>query len=66
MILSQTIERERKFKLALRARLPILTLISLIIYSIFQKENIALDAKTTILLISSSFITVYFIFLLLK
>ncbi len=66
MILSQTIERERKFKLALRAGLPILALIGLIIYSVFQKENIVLDTKTIILLISSGFITIYFIFFIIE
>lgn len=66
MILSQTIERERKFKLALRAGLPVLALIGLIIYSVFQKENITLDTKTIILLISSSFIAIYFIFFIIE
>ncbi|KIM03238.1 MAG: hypothetical protein KN64_12765 [Sulfurovum sp. AS07-7] len=66
MILSQTIERERKFKLALRAGLPILALIGLIIYSVFQQENIVLDTKTIILLISSSFIAIYFIFFIIE
>ncbi|MBD3808216.1 MAG: EAL domain-containing protein [Epsilonproteobacteria bacterium] len=66
MILSQTIERERRFKLALRAGLPILSLIGLIIYSVFQKENITLDTETIILLVSSGFITVYFIFFIIE
>ena len=66
MILSQMIERERQFKLALRAGLPILALIGLIIYSVFQKENITLDTKTIILLISSSFISIYFIFFIIE
>jgi EAL domain-containing protein (putative c-di-GMP-specific phosphodiesterase class I) len=60
------IERERQFKLALRAGLPILALIGLIIYSVFQKENITLDTKTIILLISSSFISIYFIFFIIE
>lgn len=66
MLVSQKIERERKFKLALRAGLPILALIGLIAYSIFQEENIILNTLTIILFVAMSFITVYFIFFIIE
>ncbi len=66
MLISQKIERERKFKLALRAGLPILALLGLIIYSIFQEENIILNTLAIALFIAMSFITVYFIFFIME
>ncbi|MDD5360127.1 MAG: EAL domain-containing protein [Sulfurovaceae bacterium] len=66
MLVSQKIERERKFKLALRAGLPILALIGLIVYSVFQEENIILNTLVIVLFIAMCFITVYFIFFIIE
>jgi EAL domain-containing protein (putative c-di-GMP-specific phosphodiesterase class I) len=66
MLVSQKIERERKFKLALRAGLPILALIGLIVYSVFQEENIILNTVVIALFIAMCFITVYFIFFIIE
>jgi len=66
MLLSERQERERRFKLALRAGIPVVLLISLVLYSIFFKnEKITLDLENTFLLTSILFITVYFIYFLM-
>jgi len=67
MLLSEFEERERRFKLALRAGIPILLLISLVFYSIFFREKYAsLDVETIVLFGSLLFVTVYFIYFLME
>lgn len=67
MLLSELEERERRFKLALRAGIPILLLISLVFYSIFFREKYAsLDVETIVLFGSLLFVTVYFIYFLME
>jgi len=66
MLLSERQERERRFKLALRAGIPVVLLISLVLYSIFFKdEKLVFDLENTFLLVSILFITVYFIYFLM-
>jgi len=67
MLLSEHEERGRKFKLAIRAGLPILTLIGLLAYStFFQYENITIGLREVILGLALVFVTTYFIFFLLE
>ena len=67
MLLSELEERERHFKLALRAGIPIVLLISLVFYStFFRDEDVAFTLETSILLGSLVFITVYFIYFLME
>ncbi|MBD3789317.1 MAG: GGDEF domain-containing protein [Campylobacterales bacterium] len=66
MLISEQEERERRFKLALRAALPILLLVFLVIYAIFFKNNaISLTLENQILLGAVVFISVYFIYFLI-
>ncbi len=66
MLLSELEERERRFKLALRAGIPLLLLISLVLYAVFfQNETISLSLTSKFLLISIIFITIYFIYFLI-
>jgi len=67
MLLSELEERGRRFKLALRAGIPILLLIGLIVYIVFLKEG-ALDFTTENYLLLSAviFISIYFIYFLLE
>ncbi len=66
MLLSEREERQRRFKLALRAGIPILLLVSLVFYSLFFKESsIVFDVENTFIMVSILFITVYFIYFLL-
>jgi EAL domain-containing protein (putative c-di-GMP-specific phosphodiesterase class I)/GGDEF domain-containing protein len=67
MLLSELEERERRFKLALRAGIPVVLLISLVFYStFFREESFTLNLETTILFSSLVFITVYFIYFLME
>jgi len=67
MLLSEREERQRRFKLALRAGVPILLLVSLVFYSLFFKNSsIKLDLENTFILVSILFITVYFIYFLME
>jgi EAL domain-containing protein (putative c-di-GMP-specific phosphodiesterase class I)/GGDEF domain-containing protein len=67
MLLSELEERERRFKLALRAGIPVVLLISLVFYStFFREESFTLNLETTILFGSLIFITVYFIYFLME
>jgi len=67
MLLSELEERERRFKLALRAGIPVVLLISLVFYStFFREESFTLNLETTILFGSLVFITVYFIYFLME
>ncbi len=67
MLLSELQERSRRFKLALRAGIPILVLIFLVLYSTFYNgTNIAINLKNTAFIAALLFITVYFIYFLME
>lgn len=67
MLLSELEERERRFKLALRAGIPVLLLISLILYTVILKDNaIDLVLENSFLIAGIIFITIYFIYFLLE
>jgi EAL domain-containing protein (putative c-di-GMP-specific phosphodiesterase class I) len=67
MLLSELEERERRFKLALRAGIPVILLISLVFYSvIFREEHFVLTLETAVLFGGLLFITVYFIYFLME
>ncbi len=67
MLLSELEERERRFKLALRAGIPVVLLISLVFYATFFREGVlVLDTETGILFGALLFITVYFIYFLME
>jgi len=67
MLLSELEERGRRFKLALRAGIPILLLVGLIVYTTFLKEDaIKFTLENSILLGALIFITIYFIYFLLE
>jgi len=67
MLLSEQQERERRFKLALRAGIPVILLISLVIYSTFLKDtSLDITLKNTFLTGAILFITVYFIYFLME
>ncbi len=66
MLLSEKLERSRRFKLAIRAGVPVLILISLVFSSIFlQNGNVELTMKDGIMMGAILFITVYFIYFLI-
>ncbi len=66
MLLSERQERERRFKLALRAGIPVILLISLVLYSTFFKDDtIEITVENTFLISAILFITVYFIYFLM-
>jgi len=66
MLLSEKKERERRFKLALRAALPILVLVALIFYSLFFRgEHLNLTIENEVLIGAIVFISVYFIYFLI-
>jgi EAL domain-containing protein (putative c-di-GMP-specific phosphodiesterase class I) len=67
MLLSELEERERRFKLALRAGIPVLLLISLVFYSTFFRDStLSFTLETAILFGSLVFTTVYFIYFLME
>ena len=67
MLLSQKEERGRRFKLALRAGMPVLTLIFLVSYTtISQKHNIDFTVMDIILVGAITFIAIYFIYFLMN
>jgi len=66
MLLSEQEERGRKFKLALRAGLPVLILIGLVAYgTVFQNKTIHFGLREALLSAALVFVTTYFIFFLL-
>ena len=66
MLLSEIQERERRFKLALRAGIPVVLLISLVLYSTFFKDNsLKFNMENGIIMAAILFITVYFIYFLI-
>jgi len=67
MLVSEQEERGRKFKLAIRAGMPVLALIALVGYStFFQNENLHLGIREISLGAALVFVTTYFIFFLLE
>ena len=67
MLLSERQERERKFKLALRAGIPVVLLVSLVLYSTFLKDNaLEFTLENSFLIGAILFITVYFIYFLME
>ena len=67
MLLSELEERERRFKLAMRAGIPIVLLLSLVFYSTFiRDEKLSFNLETALLFGSLVFITVYFIYFLME
>ena len=67
MLLSELEERERRFKLALRAGIPVTLLISLIFYAtFFRNEPFDINTETAALFVALVFITVYFIYFLME
>jgi len=67
MLLSELEERERRFKLALRAGIPVVLLISLVFYSTFFREkSFTFSLETAVLFGSLVFTTVYFIYFLME
>lgn len=67
MLLSELNERERRFKLALRAGIPVLMLTFLIFYSLFTQEGVfQFNLKNGFLIASLIFITIYFNYFLIE
>ncbi len=67
MLLSELDERERRFKLALRAGIPIVLLIFLVLYSTFFKsDTFHFTIEVGFLMGGLIFITVYFIYFLME
>jgi len=67
MLLSELEERERRFKLALRAGIPVLLLISLVFYTLFVQEGTFKPTLINGFLISGIiFITIYFNYFLIE
>ena len=66
MLLSELKERERRFKLALRAGIPVVLLISLVLYStIFKNEAVDFNFENVFIGSAILFISVYFIYFLM-
>jgi len=67
MLVSQKEERGRRFKLALRAGIPVLLLVFLVFFTTIDKtEEITLSIKDGILLTAITFIAIYFIYFLMN
>ena len=67
MLLSARQERARRFKLALRAGIPVVLLVSLVLYSTFLKDHtLKLTLENGFLIAAILFITVYFIYFLME
>jgi len=67
MLISAREERARRFKLALRAGMPILAFVSLLFYTTFSRERpITLSIENALLMAGLVFIIVYFIYFLLE
>jgi len=66
MLLSELEERGRHFKLALRAGIPVLILISLVVFTTFTtNETFELSIQNLFLITAITFITIYFIYFLM-
>ena len=67
MLLSELDERERRFKLALRAGIPVLLLTSLVFYSLFVQEGVfEFTLINGFLIAGIIFITIYFNYFLIE
>ena len=67
MLLSELEERERHFKLALRAGIPVLILIFLVFFTTLSTNNtFTLSIQNVFLIASITFITIYFIYFLMN
>jgi EAL domain-containing protein (putative c-di-GMP-specific phosphodiesterase class I)/GGDEF domain-containing protein len=67
MLLSTLLERERRFKIALRAGIPALVFIFVIGYIIFIKDtNITISIKDSLIIGGIVFTTIYFIYFMLE
>jgi len=67
MLISAREERSRRFKLALRAGIPILTFVSLLFYTTFSRERpTTLSIENALLMAGLVFIIIYFIYFLLE
>lgn len=67
MLQSKQEERGRRFKLALRAGIPILLLFGLLFYRILlSKESTEITLETGLILAASIFVSIYFIYFLLE
>ena len=67
MLLSKLEERERHFKLALRAGIPVLILIFLVFFTTLSTNNtFTLIIQNVFLIASITFITIYFIYFLMN
>ena len=67
MLISAREERARRFKLALRAGIPIIVLISLLFYTTFSMGGfVSVTIENALLMGGLIFITVYFIYFLLE
>ncbi len=67
MLLSELEERGRRFKLALRAGIPVLLLLFLVFYALFiQNDTFEWSVLNGFLLAGIIFITVYFIYFLIE
>jgi GGDEF domain-containing protein len=66
MLLSELEERERHFKLALRAGIPVLILIFLVVFTtISTNDTFNLSIQNVFLITAITFITIYFIYFLM-
>jgi len=67
MLASALEERERRFKLALRAGIPLIVMFSLMFYSSFSRSGfVKLTPTVSLLMAGLVFITIYFIYFLLE
>ncbi|MEA3434374.1 MAG: EAL domain-containing protein [Campylobacterota bacterium] len=67
MLLSELEERERRFKLALRAGIPVLILIFLVFFTTISNNNtFNFNFQNVFLIASITFITIYFIYFLMN
>ncbi len=67
MLLSELNERERRFKLALRAGIPVLLLTFLVFYSLFAQEGqFTFNLTNSSLIAAIVFITIYFNYFLIE
>jgi len=67
MLLSTILERERRFKLALRAGIPALLFIGVILYIVFAKDiDINISIRESLIMAGIVFVTIYFIYFMLE
>lgn len=67
MLFSEEEERERRFKIALRAAIPVLILVFLVFYTVFLKNNVVdFSLENQFLLAGIVFVSVYFIYFLIE